>query len=230
MGTPNIQILANIASSGIADLAAACGIPGSNLIGASLQSASQIYLEKKAAERRAIILEELSSDKIAPWQIGSDDATLGAIYKFQRASIEGASKHNLRLIARALRNTVLAGDITADRFNLFSDILANLSRAECILLGKLHRICREKRAQHGTTQDGPGSEEMWETLCAATIPEQYSDKRRLTTALMALQRTGLVMPLTTIDLALTGYESSPLMDELQEIIGDELLDDLEGGV
>jgi hypothetical protein len=47
---------------------------------------------------------------------------------------------------------------------------------------------------------------------------------------MALQRTGLVMPLTTIDLALTGYESSPLMDELQEIIGDELLDDLEGGV
>lgn len=192
-------------------------------VGSGLQAVADAYLQRRNDLAKEILLSKLKRDTKAEWQIANEDALFGAIFRFRRAATEGAARHNLKLLAHAIRGTLLSGDITADRFNLFSDLLAGLSRAECWLLGTLHPICQDIRKAGKSTYDGVGAVEMWNQIQAATCPEPYSDSARLGAALSALGRTGLVLPVRLIDLGTMGAETTPLMDDLVELISAEEL-------
>jgi len=209
--------LVKYTGAAIADLFSALGFPG----GSTLQAALDGYQQRRNEDAKEILLSELRSDAKADWQVANEDALFGAIHRFRRAAIEGAARHNLRLIARTMRGTLLSGEITADRFNLFSDMLASLSRAECRLLGRTHLRCRIARDAHGSTSSGVGVQVFWDSLVAELVPHAYPSARHLTTALMALQRTGLVISVGSVDHINVAYETSPLMDDLDQIIAAE---------
>jgi hypothetical protein len=198
----------------IADLLGAIGVPG----GSAVQVAFDSYQARRIEHARKILLAELKANSKAKWQVANEDALFGAIHRFERAAIEGAGRHNLQLLAKAMKGTLLAGDLTADRFNVFADVLATLSRNECWLLGRTHSACTDARKAHGSTSSGAGSEALWNELVSACVPNRYPTKRHLTTALLAMQRTGLVIGLGTYGLLGVAYETSPLMDDLMEII------------
>jgi hypothetical protein len=211
--------LVKYTGAAIADLVSALGFPG----GSTLQAALDGYQQRRDDIAKEILLSELKSDAKADWQVANEDAFFGAIHRFRRAATEGAARHNLKLLAQAMRGTLLSGDIRADRFNLFCDRLTGLSRAECWLLGTLHPICQDIRTSGKSTSDGVGSVEMWDRVRAVACPEPYSDSFRLGAALSALARTGLVIPVRLIDLGTMGAETTPLMDDLAELISAEEL-------
>lgn len=195
-------------------------VPGGPTIKASLEG----YEARKAAEARNILLAELRANRKAAWQIANTDALFGAIHKFERAALEGAARHNLVLLAKAIKGTLASGDLTANRFNLLADTLASLSRSECWLLAVLQTICSSLRSRYRSTSTGVPALEMWRTLQERSVPDPYPNAQRLRTALFALTRTGLVLPTSLIDEGNIGAETSPLMDDLIEIITAEELE------
>lgn len=199
----------------IADILSTIGAPG----GSTVQSALDAYRDRQSANARAAILVELRGDTKAVWQVANEDALFGAIHRLQRAAIEGAGRHNLRLLAKAIAGTLMAGDMTADRFNVFADTLATLSRTECWLLGTLHATCTKHRNGNAGNIDDSNGTQFWDEVKSRCIPKLYEDDLRLQTSLASLQRTGLVIPVDIFFWIKHGcYQTSPLMDRLAEII------------
>jgi hypothetical protein len=210
------QVLGTLAE----EASAVLQLPG----GPTFKAVAEGYEARRRAEARDILFAELRANQKAAWQVANADALLGAIYRFERAALEGAARHNLLLLAKAIKGTYLAGDLTADRFSLFADVLASLSRNECWLLAVLQTICTSLRSRFGSTSAGVPALEMWRALQEKAVPNPYPDAQRLRTALFALTRTGLVLPTSLIDEGNVGAETSPLMADLIEIISAEELE------
>jgi len=180
-------------------------IPGSN----TLTKAVERLLERRRLAAHDILRDALSKGKISLPQAINELEAAAILYRFERAAIEGAATLNLRLMASVIAGQARVGNLVADEFLYYADILASLRREEIILIATMHTI--RVQAPSKMTSDAKTDE-----LVKALVPSLFPSAEMVRATAMACMRTGLVMDYNTID-DMGNYTTSPLMDRLEKL-------------
>jgi hypothetical protein len=174
--------LATLAS----DVLSVAGVPG----GALLEDVTKRLIDRRIAQAREILLEEIRTGEKHISQAGAYDEFAAILFRYQRAAVEGAARLNLRLLAAVAAGQGARTGFAADEFLAWADVLATLRREELILVATLWRI------EHGdaTKVMGPTavSDPIWSQLEAQLIPDPFLTPEEITAAASACTRTGLV--------------------------------------
>lgn len=153
--------------------------------GATLSAVMSEFFEQRKKNAREILLDEIRRGDVSPTK-GDIDQSVAILYRYWRAAQEGAGRLNLRLLAAVYAGQVRDGNIVADDFLYYAELLASLRREEIILLGTFLR--------HSTNADGTpsfGVDALTPTL-TELVPNIFETSEDCNAALGALQRTGLV--------------------------------------
>jgi hypothetical protein len=180
-------------------------VPGSN----TLTKALERLLDSRRAKARELLRDALSKGEISLSQAINEEEAAAILYRFDRAAIEGAATLNLRLMATVIANQAFVGNLIADEFLYFAEMLGSLRREEVILIATMHRIRTNAPSRMS-------SDAKTEALVAALVPVLFPDPETLRANAMACMRTGLVMDRNTMDDA-GNYTTSPLMDRLEKL-------------
>lgn len=151
------------------------------------------FVNKRAAEARQILLEELERAEIDAAKAASEDDAIAVVFRFERAVREGTARLNMRLMAKAMAGRLRHSTLVADEFLLFADALALLSRDEIIVIAEMlraHRAIQEK-PPGPTAGDGIGAV-PWHTARMA-LERQSWTKDRVKTAATRSQRSGFLI-------------------------------------
>ena len=158
MTTSLPDVLGAIATEGVGFLKTAGVTAG--------RAALAAYLNKRAADARDILFDELQSGGILPEHVAALDDGIAIMHGFMRAAWEGKARINIRLLARAIKGQLETGALVADEFFLYSDALANLSRDEIILLATL---------LHSHAQ--PAEKGVWQACMRRLKAKGWSDNK-----------------------------------------------------
>jgi hypothetical protein len=102
-------------------------------------TAIKAYMERRKAEARQMLIEEVRKAVITTPVAASEDDAIATLFRFDRAVMEGAARINLRLMAKTMVGHLQLGTLVADEFLLYADALAAASRDELILSVELLR-------------------------------------------------------------------------------------------
>lgn len=168
------------------DVLSVPGVPG----GALLEDVTKRLIDRRIAQAREILLDEIRRGEKHISQAGSDDEFAAILFRYQRAAIEGTARLNLRLLAAVAAGQGARTGFAADEFLAWADVLATLRREELILVAALWRIERGD----ATKVMGPTavSDPIWTQLEAQLIPDPFLTSEEVTAAASACTRTGLV--------------------------------------
>ncbi len=155
-------------------------IPGGAVASALLSG----VFEKKAAEAREILLEEISQGTLP--EMAEDDAVY-IIYRYLRAAQEGSARLNLRLLAQVVAGSKSGQILTADHFLYYADVISSLRYDEIVLLGTFIRrfegIDNKKDDSFGTAM---------KNVQADLIPAIFPTEDDFKGCASAVLRTGLL--------------------------------------
>jgi hypothetical protein len=179
-------------------------LPGGSLVGVVIE---QLF-RRRAEVARDILLDELSSgDKtLAAAEIEEAAAIL---YRYMRAAQEGGARLNLRLMAKVIAGQAHRGNLLADEFLYYADMLASLRREEVMVLGTLYRHWKSDPVQRAEENARPDA-----AMTAAKeelIPKIFRDEEEFLATLEATTRTGLVTYISGLGRV---YRVSPLINRL----------------
>src|SRR6516165_3622152 len=106
-------------------------------------------------------------------------------YRYMRAAQEGGARLNLRLMAKIIAGQADRGNLVADEFLYYADMLASLRREEVLALGTLYRHWKSDPRVDvaGVALSGAQAE---------LIPKVFRDNEEFLAALGAAARTGLI--------------------------------------
>ena len=180
-------------------------LPGSN----SLTKALERILERRRVRARELLRDALSKGAVTLSQAIHEEEAAAILYRFDRAAIEGTATLNLRLMAEVIANQAFIGNLVADEFLYYAEMLGSLRREEIILIATMHRIRLNAPSQMS-------SDAKTEQLVSELVPRLFPDPETLRANAMACMRTGLVMDRNTMDDA-GNYTTSPLMDRLEKL-------------
>jgi len=144
------------------------------------RAALAAYLNKRAADARDILFEELRSGHILPEQVAAEDDGVAVLYGFMRAAWEGKARVNMRLLAQAIKGQLQNGTLVADEFFLHAEALSALSRDEIVLLAALLR-----------SHEQPGMNGLWLSCMGALQAIGWSKDKIVAVASRSL-RSGFV--------------------------------------
>ena len=168
------------------DVLSVGGIPG----GALLEDVTKRLIDRRIAQAREILLEEIRRGEMHLAQAGADDEFAAILFRYQRAAVEGTARLNLRILAAVAAGQGAHTGFAADEFLAWADVLATLRREELILMATLWRI------EHGDAARVLGatavSDPIWTQLEARMIPDPFLTSEDVTAAASACTRTGLV--------------------------------------
>jgi hypothetical protein len=193
------------------DVLSVAGVPG----GALLEDVTKRLIDRRIAQAREILLEEIRRGEKHISQAGADDEFAAILFRYQRAAIEGTARLNLRLLAAVAAGQGARTGFAADEFLAWADVLATLRREELIVVAALWRI---ERGQ-ATKVMGPSavSDPIWTQLEAKLIPDPFLTPEEVTAAASACTRTGLVATIGgTWDQAVT-FTTTPRLTKLLEL-------------
>lgn len=180
-------------------------VPGSNVLTKALER----LLDRRRAKARELLRDALSKGEITLSQAINEEEAAAILYRFDRAAIEGTATLNLRLMAQVIANQSFVGNLVADEFLYFAEMLASLRREEIILIATMHRIRINAPSKMS-------ADEKTEEVVAALVPKLFPDPETLRANAMACMRTGLIMDRNTMD-DMGNYTTSPLMDRLEKL-------------
>ena len=180
-------------------------IPGGNTLRVVLQS----VFKQRQARARDILIDELKHGDKLLTDVGEVAAI---IYRYARAAQEGTARLNLRLMARVIAGQAQIGNLIADEFLYYADMLASLRREEIIFIATLHREQTKAKAK-GSEEGSKTQQEIWDRVKAELIPILIPDDGSLLAVASSTMRTGLVVNDTTFNID-GGFITSPLMDRL----------------
>lgn len=176
--------IAAIGGVAIEEIFACLSIPG----GAAASAILHKVFEKKAAEARDILMEEVSQGGSPA--MAEDDAVY-IIYRYLRAAQEGSARINLRLLAKTITGSGHGGTLSADEFLYYADILSSLRMEEIILLGCITR--------HIKARVGGGDKDSDKAAWMATqdaekelVPSLFATKEDFNACCASILRTGLL--------------------------------------
>jgi hypothetical protein len=104
------------------------------------RAALDAYLKKRSNAAQTILFDELSSSRLLPEQVATQDDGIAVIHSYLRAAWDGRARVNLRLLAKAIVGQLQAGNLVADEFFLYSNALADLTRDEILLLAEMYKM------------------------------------------------------------------------------------------
>lgn len=188
-------------------------IPGTNTIGTVAGLALGRLVSKRLETARAILADELRAGEKTLDDVGDIEEAAAITYRYARAATEGAARLNLRLMAKVISGQAYMGNLVADEFLYYADILASLRREEVVLLGTLHRLWHSSDIV--VSEEAGHTSSVWKQMEAELVPVPFPSNDSMRATAGALTRTGLLMTgLTWDDTGL--WLVSPLLDELLE--------------
>lgn len=170
------------------------------------RAALKAMLKRRLEAAREIALEEIRVGDRSLWEAEPDEV-VAIVYRYLRAAQEGAARINLRLLARVIAGQAHMGNLKADEFLYYADILASLRREEIIALAKIHHLDLQMSAA-----SPPDKKALCDAFEKELVPSIFSSQDELLATCMGVTRTGLVLEQT--DYMLFDYRASPLLHRL----------------
>lgn len=188
------------------DLLAEFGIPGGSSLGHAIKSLFHSRVEKA----QQILFEELRQGDKKLTDVRELEEVAAIIYRYARAAQEGAARLNLRLMAKVIAGQAHVGNLVADEFLYYADLLALLRREEVILISTLHRnrtMFEEDRINEGMT---------WSKSSEELIPDVFASEAEMRAIAQGAARTGLIASGVTVE-GSSVWVSTPLMDRIERL-------------
>ena len=153
-------------------------------------SAAGVESLNKVLARRAKTARQILCDEIKMGQKTSDDIpqeeVAAIVFRYMRASQEGAARMNLRLMAAIISEQIKTTDLYADDFLRWASIICDLKRDEIIVLGVMQNIAFNP---HFTSKN---NENYWKN-CLKILEENHDmTEQDVYTIASACLRTGLI--------------------------------------
>jgi hypothetical protein len=156
-------------------------------------------MARRAEAARSILLEEVKQGR-ATIPLGTPDADefVAILWRYLRAAEEGTARLNLRLMASVIAGQLESGEVWADTFLRWADLLGALSRQEIVLLAALFRhqttIANPARLtdQHAQEAILNAQKEADRLARIDTIGTAFTADEEFDLTAQALLRTGLV--------------------------------------
>ncbi|WP_296987924.1 hypothetical protein [Thalassospira sp. UBA1131] len=200
----------NSFGAAVSDLASLVDVGFEASIGTGAASMMQKIMQKRLAGARDILLEEIREGKVHISEAVEGDEIVAVAYRFARSAMEGAARVNLRLMAKALKKQLQEPNLLASKFQHHAAIIASLRREEIILLCGLYEI--EHTAEYSSKKDDQRPGWALGKLRDRFIPSLFANDKALMATLIALTRTGFVIPETAWDTFV--YSTSPNLSEV----------------
>ena len=212
--------MANIASSllnaGFADCFSAMGLGFPSFAGSAFGAAIDKVMSRRAKEAREIFLDTLGAGLRSPRDPGEIDEFVAIVYRYMSKAQEGAARINLRLMAGVVAGQIEGQGLYASGFLRYSEMLASLSREEVILLATRYRLRIEFDTQKASS-DWRYTSTVNDRVVKDLVPKVFPTPMDLTSAMTALQRTGLIWPAA----ATTGggfvWQDTPMLDRVMTL-------------
>ncbi|PWK33470.1 hypothetical protein [Cupriavidus plantarum] len=175
------------------------GFAQANYVGAVAEAALSRFMRRRVEAARDILQEEIRRGTKRPMQATSEEEGAAIVYRYMRASQEGAARLNLRLLAQAMAGSVGDAPLVADQFLYFAELLAPLRRDELILLGRMCRHADELKSWELDMPDlkrmfPPQSHSRYAAIGVELVPSVFPDGLSFAAAAASLVRTGLIAP------------------------------------
>lgn len=176
-------------------------------------------MAKRAERARDVLIDELKRGDRSIHSMAEAEELVAILYRFLRAAQEGTARLNLRLMAQVIAGQAHLGNLVADEFLYYADILASLRREEILLIATLHKY-RDALSHPMTDMKHNDAQNRAK---ADLIPGVFADQREFQACAGAAMRTGLVIGEASqgvIAAPHTGgftYYTSPLMDRLARL-------------
>ncbi|MBB3461962.1 hypothetical protein [Rhizobium sp. BK377] len=205
-------------------IATSGGVPFGVAIAAEVLSAIQVpggsvladfvdrYQEKKRAEARDLLIEEISAGRHGPVDFDADDMDpfIAATLRFAKAVEIGAAHENLKLLAQVIAGLKRNKALSADTFMRWAGVLEGMTRDELMMLGMAYRAQRiYEQAQQGENAT------VWPQLISSMTNAGYS-AGEIASLAACVSRYGL-LTLSTGFGGVAGYEPSSWLMELGEL-------------
>ena len=165
-----------------------------------LQAAGELLLvELRRGDRT---LAEVEEDELA-----------AVVYRYSQAAQEGAARLNLRLMAAVIAGQAFRGNLVADEFLYYADVLASLRREEIILVAALWRhanspeVVALQEAERARTAESAARCEL--------VPLLFATDAEFVATEGALMRTGLITAVSGFGALL--FATTPLLARLQAL-------------
>ncbi|MBI4968057.1 MAG: hypothetical protein HZC25_08045 [Rhodospirillales bacterium] len=189
------------------------GVPGASTAGEITTGVINGFLGRRLEKAREILIEEVRLGHRSLVEAGHEDEALSIIERYLRAAREGAARLNLRLMARIVAGQAERGNLVADEFLYYADLLASLRQEEVIVLATLYRYWTSTDVQ--AMPDDERKNATNQRTRDELVPAALSSKELLLATLGAVSRTGLVISASAWGGIV--YFPSPLMDDLNRL-------------
>ncbi|MBE9556825.1 MAG: hypothetical protein IMF08_08210 [Proteobacteria bacterium] len=203
--------------SAVAEDAVSLFLPiGGNTVGAVTGLALEEMFRKRQEQAREILLDELRKGDKRIEDAADVDEMVSIVHRYGRAAQEGTARLNLRLMAKVIAGKAHLGNLVADEFLYYADLLSSLRREEVILAATLHRFRKKAEKQGFGLVEDAAMRQFWSDMEAELIPSVFENEKMMRATALAVGRTGLVMSGNTMD-SLEYFTTSPLMDKLEAL-------------
>jgi hypothetical protein len=186
-----------------------------SILGGSLLGVAVDHLLRRRAETaREILLSELRSGDRTLSEVEHDEIA-AVLFRYIRAAQEGAARLNLRLMAKVIAGQASLGNLVADEFLYYADILSSLRREEVILLGTIYRETRFQKENSQVAEEEKVGAALTATQ-AKLVPMPFPTAEDFLATAGALLRTGLISASSGFGYLV--YQATPLLERFCALI------------
>jgi hypothetical protein len=176
---------------------------------AAVPHAIAAYQRRQAEKSHAAIVKRLKAGK--PWAI-SEDKAAAAMWRYMRATTEGAALRNLELLADALVNGAVDPEFAPDEFKRQADRLEGLDRDEILALAAFIRSRHLEADENGTA-----IVVRYKAAVADLIARgHFADEDAVDACLSSLARTGFVA--ASSGFGFFGYVGTKHLDAVARLV------------
>lgn len=191
----------------VEDAFSALQVPG----GSTASSVLQRMLRRREEAARDMLLKELRRGNKTICDVDEGEVA-EIVFRYMRAAQEGTARVNLRLMAEVIAGQAAAGNLVADEFLYYADILASLRYEEVVVLATLYRTTQEAIAKH-TGDNILATQAMTAASLELSQTLGFKDLDFAATA-GAIMRTGLIASAPGQGGGFNIYYPTSLMDKL----------------
>ncbi len=175
---------------------------GAGTLGAVAGIALSELMKKRAEDAREIALDELRRGAVTLREAGEPEEVVAVLHRYLREAREGRARLNLRLMAKIMAGQAYRGNLVADEFLYYADLVASLRREEVMLVAAVLK------------HDGDMSR-----IAAELVPQPFASSSDLNAASAAVTRTGLIYNDNEgLSTTANRYRPSPLLKRLAQLV------------
>jgi hypothetical protein len=181
-------------------------VPGAGLAGLTVKA----LLRKRLEDARDILLGEIRRGEKTLFDPSVEDV-VAILYRYARAAQEGAARTNLKMMARVIAGQAACGNLVADEFLYYADILDSLRREEIILIAVFYKHWKLETYAKTETPGASALKHCKDEL----VPNLFRSDTDMKAAINAILRTGLLVVESGFGMLV--YSPSRLLEQLHQM-------------